>query len=210
MTNILLTGGRAPATLELARAFHRAGHTVYMAESLRGHLSEPSNAIAKNFLVPPPRQQTAAFIKALKTIIIENKIDLLIPTSEEIFYVSMGRSQLPCKVFVEPIEKLNPIRNKWTFLLKALEYELPVPETIFITNQDDLLHAFAQWRKLIIRRIYSRFASRTFILPTLKQALSMLTFESPWIAQSYTEGMQVYTYSVVHNGHITADRKSVV
>ena len=52
MSNILLTGGRAPATLELARAFHRAGHTVFMAESLRGHLSQPSNAITKQFCCP--------------------------------------------------------------------------------------------------------------------------------------------------------------
>lgn len=204
MPNILFTGGRAPATLELARAFHRAGHTVFMAESLRGHLSEPSNAITKNFLVPPARQQTAAFINALKTIIIENKIVLLIPTCEEVFYVAMGRERLPCKVFVEPIEKLHPIHNKWTFLLKAMDYELSVPETILVTNQDDLLHAFAQWRSLVFKPIYSRFASRTLILPTLKQALSTLTFESPWIAQSYIQGMQVCTYSVVHNGHITA------
>ena len=175
-----------------------------MAESLRGHLSEPSNAVAKNFLVPPPRQQTAAFINALKTIITENKIDLLIPACEEVYYVSMGRAQLPCKVFVEPIEKLNPIHNKWTFLLKAIEYDLSVPETIFIANQDDLLHAFAQWRGLVIKKIYSRCASRTLILPTLKQALSTLTYESPWIAQSYMEGTQICTYSVVHSGHITA------
>ena len=90
MLNILLTGGRAPAALELARAIHKAGHTVFMAESLRGHLSQPSNTIAKNFYVPPPRQQTSAFINALKTIIIENRISLLIPTGEEQFYVAMG------------------------------------------------------------------------------------------------------------------------
>jgi hypothetical protein len=60
--NILLTGGRAPATLEIARAFHRAGHIVFMAESLPGHLSAPSNAVARDFLVPPPRQQMRAFL----------------------------------------------------------------------------------------------------------------------------------------------------
>jgi predicted ATP-grasp superfamily ATP-dependent carboligase len=204
MFNILFTGGRAPATLELARAFHRSGHTVFMAESLRGHLSEPSNTITKNFLVPPPRQRTSAFINALKTIITENKIDLLIPTCEEAFYVAMGRGQFPCAVFVEPIEKLNLIHNKWAFVLKAIEYDLSIPETILVANQDDLLHAFAHWRELVIKPIYSRFATRTLILPTLKQALSTLTFESPWIAQSYVEGTQICTYSVVHNGHITA------
>ncbi|MCJ7434879.1 MAG: hypothetical protein MUO77_15460, partial [Anaerolineales bacterium] len=202
--NILLTGGRAPAALELARAFYKAGHTVFMAESLRGHLSQPSNAIEKNFLVPPPRQQTSAFINALKTIIIENKIELLIPTCEEVFYVAMGRGQFPCAVFVEPIKKLNLIHNKWAFILNAVEYDLSIPETILVANQDDLLHAFAHWRGLVIKPNYSRLATRTLILPTLKQALSTLTFESPWIAQTYIEGTQICTYSIVHNGHIAA------
>ena len=37
---------RAPATLELARVFRRAGHRVVMAESLPWHLSRPSRAVA--------------------------------------------------------------------------------------------------------------------------------------------------------------------
>ncbi|MBI5842688.1 MAG: carbamoylphosphate synthase large subunit [Chloroflexi bacterium] len=202
--NILLTGGRAPATLDLARAFHRAGQTVFMAESLRGHLSEPSSAIAQHFLVPPPRQQTGSFIEALKDIIIQCKIDLLIPTCEEVFYVAMGRGQLPCKVFVEPIEKLDALHNKWTFMVKAIEHELSVPETILLGGQEDLLHAYAQWRGLVLKPVYSRFAARTLILPPLKKALSTLTFESPWIAQEHMQGRQICTYSICHNGHVTA------
>src|SRR5688500_4557008 len=103
MSNILLTGGRAPASLQLARVFHRAGHTVFMAESLRGHLSAPSNAIEKNFIVPPARQQTEAFIKAIAKIVIENKIDLLIPTCEEVFYIARGRERFACTVFTESL-----------------------------------------------------------------------------------------------------------
>jgi hypothetical protein len=49
-----------------------------------------------------------------------------------------------------------------------------------------------------------RFATRTLILPTLKHALATLTFESPWIAQTYIEETHICTYSIVHNGHITA------
>ncbi len=204
MPNILLTGGRAPATLDLTRAFHRAGHKVFMAESVRGHLSEPSNTIQKNFLVPPPRQQTDAFINALKNIITQHKIDLLIPTCEEVFYVAMGRDDLPCKVFVEPLEKLNILHNKWSFILKAIDYELPVPETALITNVDDLLQCYAHWRQLILKPVYSRFAAQAKILPPLRKALNTVTYESPWIAQEYIEGQQICTYSICHKGHVTA------
>jgi predicted ATP-grasp superfamily ATP-dependent carboligase len=204
MSNILLTGGRAPATLDLARAFHRAGHTVFVAESLRGHLSEPSNAIRECFAVPSPRQQTDAFLSALKEIITKYGIELLIPTCEEIFYIAMGCDRLPCKVFVEPIRKLNTLHNKWTFILKALECELSIPETILITNQDDLLRSYAQWRGLVLKPVYSRFAARTLMRPKLKKALSTLTYDSPWIAQEHVSGQQICTYSVCHKGRITA------
>ena len=202
--NILLTGGRAPATLELARAFHRAGHSVFMAESLRGHLSQPSAAVKANFVVPAPRQNKEAFLLALKRIIEENQIDLLIPTCEEIFYVSMGRDKLPCTVFAEPIKKLNTFHNKWSFVVNAIGLDLYAPETILISNQDDILHAYAHWRALILKPVYSRFAARTLILPPLKEALSTLKFDSPWVAQEFLKGQQYCTYSVCHNGVVHA------
>jgi predicted ATP-grasp superfamily ATP-dependent carboligase len=206
MANILFTGGRAPATLELVRAFHRAGHTVFMAESLRGHLSEASNAIAKNFYVPPPRQQPAAFTDALRKIIVENRINMLIPTCEEVFYVAKAREEFPCAVFVESIKKLNDVHNKWHFVINAIGHDLYAPETMYLNNQDDMLHAFAHWRELVLKPVYSRFAARTLILPTLKHALYKLTVNSkaPWVAQEYVKGRQICTYSVCHNGRVTA------
>lgn len=202
--NILLTGGRAPATLDLARAFHRAGHTVSMAESLRGHLSQPSAAVKAQFVVPAPRQESEAFLGALKKIITENQIEVLIPTCEEIFHIAKGLNDLPCRVFSEPLKKLDTVHNKWRFVVYAVEHDLRAPETMYVRIQDDLLHAFAQWRELVVKPVYSRFASRTLILPSLKHALATLTFGSPWVAQEYIPGRQFCTYSICHNGHITA------
>lgn len=204
--NILLTGGRAPVTLDLARAFHRAGHTVFMAESLRGHLSQPSNAIKANFVVPAPRQEGEAFLAALKKIIEENQVELLIPTCEEVFHIAKGLDKLPCRVFTEPLGKLDGYHNKWKFVVKAGDCDLRVPESMLITRQDDLLYAYAHWRGVVLKPVYSRFASRTLILMPLKEALSTLTFDrqQPWIAQEYIEGQQFCSYSVCQNGRITA------
>jgi predicted ATP-grasp superfamily ATP-dependent carboligase len=204
--NILLTGGRAPAALELARAFHGAGHTVFMAESLRGHLSQPSAAIKANFVVPAPRQEQDAFIIALKKIIEQNQINLLIPTCEEIFHVAMRREELPCVVFTESINKLDQLHNKWKFIVNAADYGLSVPETVLITTQDALFHAYSNWRELVLKPTYSRFASRTLMLPPLREASSTLTFHSsaPWVAQGYIKGTEICTYSICRNGHITA------
>jgi len=204
MTNILLTGGRAPVTLDLARAFHRAGHTVFMAESLRGHLSQPSAAVKAQFVVPAPRQDTEAFLSALKSIIEENQVELLIPTCEEVFHIAKGLDLLPCRVFTEPLAKLDGYHNKWKFVVKAGECDLRVPESMLITRQDDLLFAYAHWSRLVLKPVYSRFAARTLILPPLKEALSTLTFGEPWIAQEYIEGEHFCSYSVCQNGRITA------
>jgi hypothetical protein len=202
--NILLTGGRAPVALELARAFYRAGHTVFMAESLRGHLSQPSSAIKANFVVPAPRQETGAFLVVLKNIIEQNQIDLLIPTCEEVFHIAKGLGTLPCRVFTEPLEKLDLFHNKWNFAVNASERGLRVPDTMLIQNQDDLLHAYAQWGGLVLKPVYSRFASRTLILPLFRDTMSTLTFGEMWVAQEFIAGQQFCTYSVCQNGRITA------
>lgn len=204
MANILLTGGRAPVTLDLARAFHRAGHTVFMAESLRGHLSQLSAAVKTCFEVPAPRQETEAFLSALKSIIEANQVEVLIPTCEEVFHIASGLDSLPCRVFTEPLTKLDGYHNKWKFVVKAGECDLRVPESMLVMRQDDLLYAYAHWSRVVLKPVYSRFASRTLILPTLREALSTLTFDEPWIAQEYLEGQQFCSYSVCQNGRITA------
>jgi hypothetical protein len=175
-----------------------------MAESLHGYLSQPSNAIKANFWVPAPRQEKEAFLFALKRIVEENRIDLLIPTCEEIFYVASGLETIPCKVFAEPLRKLDRVHNKWNFAVNAVSHDLYAPETMLIKTQDDILHAFAQWRGMVLKPVYSRFASQTLILPQLKKTLSTLNLKFPWVAQEFLEGHQYCTYSICHNGHLTA------
>ncbi|CAG1016061.1 hypothetical protein ANAEL_05452 [Anaerolineales bacterium] len=202
--NTLITGGRAPVALELARAFHRAGHTVFMAESLREHLSQPSAAIKASFVVPAPRQETGAFLVTLKKIVEQNQIDLLIPTCEEVFHIAKGLDDIPCRVFTEPLDKLNSFHNKWKFARAASDCGLRVPDSILIQNQGDLMQAFAHWRGLVLKPVYSRFASRTLILPQLRDVLSTLTYDTPWVAQEFVAGRQFCTYSVCQSGRITA------
>jgi hypothetical protein len=75
---------------------------------------------------------------------------------------------------------------------------------MLVQNRDDLLRAFAQWKGLVLKPVYSRFASRTLILPPLREVLSTLTYDSPWVAQEFVAGQQFCTYSVCQRGQITA------
>lgn len=208
MPNILLTGGRAPATLEFARIFRNAGHTVFLAESVSGSLTANSRSVAASFLVPPPRQQPKDFICALIDIICQNKIDLLIPTCEEAFHVAREHAELSahCTVFVEPLERLRPLHNKWTFIQLASEMGLPVPETCLVESVDDLPTVFSRWPGLVLKPIYSRFAARTLLCPSFSQTETALraSLGTAWVAQEYLPGRQICTYSVAHQGRLTA------
>lgn len=223
MARILLTGGRAPATLELARIFHAAGHAVFMAESMRYHLARPSRAIVRNYRVPPPNRAPDDYIEALRTIVCRERIDLLLPTCEEIFWVAKGRALLSehCTVFVEGIEQLRQLHDKGAFAALAHRYGLAVPKTVVLTTPHELHELAARgWdgmAAVVLKPAYSRFATKTMIpaqgcVPTnagvtqaaFAQVLPHISPTSPWVAQQFVRGRQLCTYSVAHAGRLAA------
>ena len=92
---ILVTGARAPATLEMIRRLARAGHEMYAADSLRMPLSRGSRHLVKCFLVSSPRLAPRQYVKELSTIAERERIDLLIPTCEEIYYIARFQALFP-------------------------------------------------------------------------------------------------------------------
>lgn len=169
--SILLTGGRAPVALELARLLHRAGHRVYAAESVPHHLCRRSAAVERSFRVPPPRQHPEDYLAALEAIIGQWGIDLLIPLCEEIFVIAGGAERLKrhCRVLVSPLELLHEWHHKYRFIQRAASLGLPVPHTTLLNSreawQEALLLAALDGRNVVLKPAYSRFASRV-IMPT--------------------------------------------
>ncbi len=214
---VLLTGGRAPCTLELARAFHAAGHRVLVAESARRHLCRVSRAVERSFVVPPPNGDTAAFLAELEAIVVREGVEVLIPTCEEIFFVSKGLEGLKrhCTVWTARIGELDGLHNKWRFVQLARGLGLQVPETALVTNREEWLDlAEGQWleESLVLKPAYSRFASKVLFLDksasadqrgrVLAQALPALSPEAPWVAQRRIEGQHLATYSIAYKGQL--------
>ena len=80
----LLTVGRFPAALTLARGLHEHGVRVIVADPLKRQLCSVSRAVAKTFQVAPPNSDIAGWERDILDIIeLENVTDL-IPTSEEV------------------------------------------------------------------------------------------------------------------------------
>ena len=111
---ILLTGGRAPAAMELARLFAGQGHEVFLAESVRFPVTRFSKSVSRYFKLPQARFRPLAYGKALSEIIRTERIDVFVPTCEEIFYVAKAADDLKqCFVWADTFEKLDLLHNKW-------------------------------------------------------------------------------------------------
>jgi len=208
--NILLTSGRASVTLHLARLFEKAGHTVFVAESMKYHICLYSNAVKKNFIIPSPRFNKDEYIRALIDIIQREKIDLLIPTCEEVFYISEKIDELSdyCKVFTDKSDKLKNLHNKHQFITGIENCKIKAPETLLINSQEELNRqlTFTEFQKAVIKPVYSRFSAKIKIISKFDKNIPDIDIseKNPWILQEFIEGSQFCTYSIVQNGNINA------
>jgi predicted ATP-grasp superfamily ATP-dependent carboligase len=218
--NILITGGRAPVALELARLLHHAGHRVYAAESAASHLCRVSSAVERSFRLAPPRQQPQRFLEELETLIVRLRIDLLIPTCEEIFYIARGLDRLReyCRVLSPDLSLLQKLHHKGEFIEVARRLGFKVPHTELITSAEEWEAAGEPGNSSagskVLKPAYSRFASRV-IMPgrfgrdaaderSRPVPVLQITPAAPWVAQEFIRGKALCTYSLVHNGRVVA------
>lgn len=202
---ILITGARAPVALELARSFAQAGHTVFAAESQWPHLCQKSKAITQSFALPKPRLEPLKFARALEQLVQSERIDLVIPTCEEVFYVANAASLSghPERYFVSSLSVLRQLHDKWAFIKLAQSLGLQVPQTWLLQTPQDL-KKFPK-HKLILKPVFSRFATQT-LRPEAGQSLPELPIhrDAPWLAQDFIEGQELCSYSVAKAGKLTA------
>lgn len=127
---VLLTLGRLPKALELARALNSAGCRVLVADPFATHLSKPSRAVAKSVRVTPPNQDLDAFHDDLMDIVTTETVDLIIPVSEEALYVALLQPRLPntTELFGLSFGQLQDLHNKQRFQELVAEAGLrPIP-----------------------------------------------------------------------------------
>ncbi|MEC0126688.1 ATP-grasp domain-containing protein [Paenibacillus pabuli] len=163
--NVLLTGGRAPVTLDLARMLHRAGHRVYVAESVVRHLCRRSSALQQCFTVPSPRHETENYLFEMETLVQAWQIDVLIPMCEEVFYIAQGAERLRhyCHVLVSSLEQLHELHHKYDFIQLAASLGLSVPVTRLINSRQEWMEMQADLEiegEWVWKPVYSRFAAR--------------------------------------------------
>ena len=200
--NVLVTGTRAPSSMDIIRSLIHQGHTVYSADSMRFPLGCFVKGVKKHFILPKPNRDLVGFLKALKVILIDYHIDLLIPTCEEIFFVSQGYDELSqyTRLFCEPFSRLLPLHNKYDFNQLVLQYQLDAPASWLLTTQADKAEV-PNNIPLVLKPIYSRFGADVIIKPA-PNILESLPLSVPYIAQEFITGKEYCAYAIADHGKL--------
>jgi len=133
----LLTLGRLPVALEIARALHAHGWRVVVAEPLAWHLCRLSRAVACCRVVTAPTTDAGRYAEELLAIVREERISLVVPVLEETLYVAALHGRLPAGVTLacpRP-EALRELHDKWRFAALARELGLTVPDTALADSE---------------------------------------------------------------------------
>jgi len=137
MRTVLVTLGRLPKGLDLIRSFHGLGWRVIVADPYRNHLTRVSRAVHKSYCVPPPSSDPEAYQTALLDIVAEHQIDLVLPVSEDILYVSALRNRLPSRtqLIAMSADLIRQVHDKYHFIELASEIGLTVPDTALLHHK---------------------------------------------------------------------------
>ena len=128
---VMLTLGRLPKALDLARALARAGCRVIVAEPHASHLTGASRAVARSVRVTAPAVDPDRYLAELARVVAEEGVELVLPVSEEILHVSFLAPRLPpgVRLHAMPPEALLRLHDKRSFVERCAAAGVPAPET---------------------------------------------------------------------------------
>lgn len=201
--NLLLTLGRLPKALDVARGFADLGWRVTVAEPFKRHLAGASRAVAQSHRVTAPAGDKQAYLADLRRIIADEKIDLVVPVSEETMHVAFLRDGLPAttRLFTMSPEKLLRLHNKNGFAQQAVAWGLAVPETHALG--DPAAEALVQSGPVVVKPVHSCSGRGVRLLPA-GTALPAPDPAIPTIVQRCVMGAEYSSCSIAHDGRVAS------
>ena len=206
MPKVLLLGGRAPVTLDHARRFAHHGWTVYAADSVSCRLTSSSRAVSGSVRLASPRYSPEDFVRGLLGAITRWGIELIVPTCEEVFFLSRFRHLLPAsvRVLADDFELLRLLHSKWHFLQLAEGCGAGVPSAATV---ESLAQArdWAAGRPVVLKPEFSRFGVHVRLYPNgIPDIAPELTALGRWVVQQFIAGQEFSSYSVADRGRLIA------
>ena len=194
---VLLTLGRLPKALEVARALHAAGCRVIVAEPFASHLTGASRSIARSVAVSSPVADREAYLRELVALVAEEGVELVLPVSEEILFASLLRGRLPAGVRLAamPHEALLALHDKGSFVEVCAAAGVAAPATARLGGPQAA--ALAQAGPCVVKPVFScsgrgvEFLEAGALLPQRPE---------PCIVQRFCPGRLLSTFSIARAG----------
>jgi len=203
---VLILGGRAPVALDHARRFAHQGWRVFVADSIPCRISGASRAVQATLRIASPRHAPARFVSDLRDIVSTHAIDMIVPTCEEVFFVSRYRDRLPTniRVLADDFGKLREVHSKRQFLTQADGCGVHVPQATLVSSLGEA-REWAGTRGIVLKPEFSRFGVHVRIYPHgIPADAPPLAALGNWVVQDYAEGREFCSYSVADRGRLLA------
>lgn len=128
---VLLTLGRLPTAVDLARSFKANGWRVIVCDPFRWHLARTSRCVDGTIRVPSPTDKPDAFRQSLLDAIADWDVSLVVPVSEEAMHVAALETLVPETVtlFCAGQSDMLSLHSKRNFVELATRAGLPAPDT---------------------------------------------------------------------------------
>lgn len=207
----LILSSRNTFALDIVRKLGSAGHYMVAADTYGGAMGSHSKYLAAHEVVASPRFETDQFIADVCRIVEEHQLDTIMPTFEEAFYLAARAADLPTdvKLFTGSFDKLARLHDKGSFQRLVEQAGVPIPETVVVSNEEELHAAIERFPQFFARAVFSR-GGVGLLTNTGPLAGKMAvedchpTEDQPWLVQPFTDGPMICTYSVIVDGRVTA------
>ena len=197
----LLTLGRLPKALDVARTLAGAGYRVIVAEPFAWHLCRVSRSVSRSYQTCAPNDGPQKYRQALLEIIDRERVDLVVPVSEEAMHVVLIEPHLPGRTRLlagEP-DLVRRLHDKLAFAELAGRYGLAVPQTALLGSP--AATSLAARCDTVLKPVFScagndiRFLSAGEALPAGKPEHAVLV-------QARLRGEHLSTQSFAHRGRL--------
>ncbi|MEK9624477.1 MAG: ATP-grasp domain-containing protein [Halieaceae bacterium] len=197
----LLTVGRFPKALTLARGLHRHGVRVLVADPLKRQLCSVSRSVSKNYQVAAPNADIRAWERDILEIIDREQVTDLVPVSEEVCHVANLAPKLPAHVrYVGPSTPwIAQWHDKLAFVSHAIDRGVTAPSVF--TTADPEARALVRQTECVLKP--RRGCSGTDI-SFLPPGSSLPPPSNELLVQRKVEGAHLYTISWVEDGQVMA------
>ena len=215
---VLISGGKMTKAGLLARAFHRAGYRVVLAETERYRLTGHRFSRAVDAFLTLPKETAPDYADALRAAIEAHAVDVYVPVCSPAASLADSRAKPDIATLCRVIH-LGPadcarVDDKHQFSEAARARGLAAPKSYRITHPQQVLdHDWSsETRPFIIKSIAYDAIRRLDLTPLPRPTrgetvdfLSRLPISesNPWVMQEFIAGREFCTHGTVVDGRLT-------